>query len=606
MFATHSAAQTNLLENGGFESWTDNVPDSWKSTSTASSGTLNQSTDAHNGSYSVNVKTANTKNSRLAYKETTLKAGTYKMAFYAKACNENETASVAVGYTPVTDGKTGTYVYEKAGSTINYREVSNNWLLIEWEFTLTESTQLCLLAMNHGTSSAPGHDVLIDDFTLTTEDGGIDDTYTPPTPTLEEAANLADVKTKAVNAEYLISLNNAVVTYVNGSNAYIEDGTAGMLIYKSGHGLTAGQRINGKIKGKLELFNNLYELTSPDVSEATITDGAEIPVTTITVAELQNNFAKYESMRVKVEGVTAVSAFESRYASISQDGNEVTLYQRDSNAAFTFAANDRLDVIGYPGLYKDARRLNVWEVSDVTILGEEPPVPPVEELEEVESLAEAKNRLEGKYIINLENAVVTYVNGKNAYIEDGETGILIYLEEQTLEVGQAISGKVVAEISNYYGLYELDSFDTTDATITEAEEIPLTAVTIEELLANPAKYESRRVKVTNVTAESAFINREANIKQDESVLGLYQKDTDVVFSFGEGDILDVIGYLGTFREKLQLNVWEESDVTVHATDGISQVALENGHAKAYTLDGRRVEKLTKGIYIVNGKKVLVK
>lgn len=432
------------------------------------------------------------------------------------------------------------------------------------------------------------------------------DTPTPPVVELEEAANLADVKTKTAGAEYLINLSNAVVTYVNGLNAYIQDGTAGMLVYKSGHGLVAGQSISGKVKAELTLFNGLYELTSFDTAEATITDGAEIPTTTVTVAELLANPAKYESMRVKVENVTAESAFTSRKANVVSGENTLGLYQREPDAQFTFAAGDALDVTGYPGMFKEDVQLNVWEVEDVTVLGNEPPTPPVVEPEEAGSLKDAKNLPEGKYIITLENAVVTYVNGKNAYIEDGETGILVFLEEQTLEVGQVISGKVVADLANYYGLYELESFDTTNATITETEEIPLTTITVEELLADPAKYESRRVKVVNVTAESAFTNRKANIKEGEKTLGMYQKDEKAQFTFAAGDVLDVIGYPGMFREALQFNVWEVSDVTIHTVDGISTVTTGNAPAKAYTLDGRRVEKLTKGIYIVNGKKVLVK
>ena len=46
---------------------------------------------------------------------------------------------------------------------------------------------------------------------------------------------------------------------------------------------------------------------------------------------------------------------------------------------------------------------------------------------------------------------------------------------------------------------------------------------------------------------------------------------------------------------------------VHPT-GISEIATENGDVNAiYDLQGRKIEKLSKGgIYIVNGKKVLVK
>ncbi|MBQ2460340.1 MAG: hypothetical protein II505_06665, partial [Bacteroidaceae bacterium] len=75
LMAVAGWAQTELLTNGNFESWTDGQPDHWKSTNTASNATLEQSTDAHAGSYAVVVKNA-TSNKRLAYKELALKAGT--------------------------------------------------------------------------------------------------------------------------------------------------------------------------------------------------------------------------------------------------------------------------------------------------------------------------------------------------------------------------------------------------------------------------------------------------------------------------------------------------------------------------------------------------
>lgn len=159
------SAGENLLTNGGFETWTNaTTPENWKSASSASNATLAQSTDAHSGSYSVNVTGSTSGNKRLASKEITLKAGTYKMSFYAKAATDN--GSIDLGYVPVTDGKVGSYAYSK-----NYTNVTtSSWTAISHEFTLTEQTTLCLVVM---VSKNPGGNVLIDDFSLTTADGGI-------------------------------------------------------------------------------------------------------------------------------------------------------------------------------------------------------------------------------------------------------------------------------------------------------------------------------------------------------------------------------------------------------------------------------------------------
>lgn len=146
-------------ENGGFENWTDSKPTNWKTGSTAGNATLSQSEDAHSGKYSVKVGGSANANKRLGYKEITLKAGEYKVKFYAKAATEKG-ASVRPGFVPVTDGKVGDYIY---GEYVN--ELKNTeWKLVEQTLTIPADGTYCFVIMN---AKKPGGDVLIDDFTVT-------------------------------------------------------------------------------------------------------------------------------------------------------------------------------------------------------------------------------------------------------------------------------------------------------------------------------------------------------------------------------------------------------------------------------------------------------
>lgn len=146
-------------ENGGFETWTDGKPTNWKTASTAGNATLSQSEDAHSGKYSVKVGGSASANKRLGYKEITLKAGEYKVKFYAKAVTEKG-ASVRPGIVPVTDGKAGDYIY---GEYVN--ELKNTeWKLVEQTLTISADGTYCFVIMN---AKKPGGDVLIDDFTVT-------------------------------------------------------------------------------------------------------------------------------------------------------------------------------------------------------------------------------------------------------------------------------------------------------------------------------------------------------------------------------------------------------------------------------------------------------
>lgn len=162
----------NLLQNGDFESWTGSTPDNWKSTTSASSATLSQSTDAHGGSYSVSVAGNATQNKRIAYKELTLKAGTYTMSFWAKSTTADP-AQLRPGYAIVTDGKIDASNYKYDG----YTNVSNtDWTQLSYSFTLTEKTVVNLLVMNPKTNDGKNvaQAILIDDFSLVTADGGIE------------------------------------------------------------------------------------------------------------------------------------------------------------------------------------------------------------------------------------------------------------------------------------------------------------------------------------------------------------------------------------------------------------------------------------------------
>lgn len=147
------------FNNGGFETWADGQPTGWKSASSASTATLSQSTDAHEGNYSVKVSGTTYANKRLAYQEMIFEAGSYTITFYAKAATAAG-ASVRAAYVPIRDdGSVGSYVVGDLVSVFG-----NDWVKVEYIFDLAEETTVCLIVMNY---KNPGADVLINDFTIT-------------------------------------------------------------------------------------------------------------------------------------------------------------------------------------------------------------------------------------------------------------------------------------------------------------------------------------------------------------------------------------------------------------------------------------------------------
>lgn len=170
-------AQTNLLSNAGFEEWEGGKPVHWVSTTSAGNATVSQSDDALTGSSSVLVKGTTSSNKRLAYEEITLKPGTYTFSINAKAATA-ENASCRPGYAPIKeDGTVDGNGYKYADYVDNITNAE--WVKASYEFTLEKETKVNLVVMN---PKKPGKDLLLDDASLTTTDGGIVEGGGEPVP----------------------------------------------------------------------------------------------------------------------------------------------------------------------------------------------------------------------------------------------------------------------------------------------------------------------------------------------------------------------------------------------------------------------------------------
>lgn len=165
----------------------------------------------------------------------------------------------------------------------------------------------------------------------------------------------------ASETEFRGVLTDAVVTYVNGSSVFIEDASAGIMLYLYNSGFKAGQKLNGAVTASGYLFNNLPELVS--LSAATVEDGADIPCNIVTLAELATaeGYDKWESRRVKVEGAIVEKSIvggKNVAGMLSQGGSTFATYNQ---ASVTIGSKgDVIDIISYPTAYKDTKQLYVF------------------------------------------------------------------------------------------------------------------------------------------------------------------------------------------------------------------------------------------------------
>lgn len=163
--------------------------------------------------------------------------------------------------------------------------------------------------------------------------------------------------------EYIVSLNNAVVTKVSGNKAFIEENETGIQYFKYNNDFKEGQVINGTATVKGFMYNNWAELTSIE-GDITITDGGAVAPTEVALEELTNNYDKYESRLVKVTAAEVTSAFNSQNGEISQNGFKFAVRANNKNISMTLG--ETIDIIGVPGIYFDTKQLNVFSQDDIT------------------------------------------------------------------------------------------------------------------------------------------------------------------------------------------------------------------------------------------------
>ena len=216
--------------------------------------------------------------------------------------------------------------------------------------TFTETTTLKAIAVKDG----------LDNSEVVTA------TYTK----LEPYASLKALKESGIATEEgkpcVVELKDAVVTYADSRKAYIQDETAGLYVFGSNK-LKAGTKLNGVVAAQLALWNGLYELKvdGGEFDNVEVTNDVEIPVQEVAVAELNQNFARYESMRVKVVDATVTSSFNDKNGEIEQNGEKIAL--RAADESITADVQATVDVTGYPGLYNSTKQLNVILQEDIAV-----------------------------------------------------------------------------------------------------------------------------------------------------------------------------------------------------------------------------------------------
>lgn len=195
----------------------------------------------------------------------------------------------------------------------------------------------------------------------------------PAAPTYTTIAEMKDAAT-ADEVDVVFTFDELLVTGVSGKNAFVTDGTNGFLLYGTAPTFKKGDKIAGKITGQLYLYNGLTEMTGVNYESVTVTSSDnEVVAKTLTFADINNNegYKTYESMYVKFENVTFTSAELSSKNVTMTDDDDNTLTLRDN---FNIWADLSIDitkpynVCAYVVNYKGTPQVYPMEASDIQII----------------------------------------------------------------------------------------------------------------------------------------------------------------------------------------------------------------------------------------------
>lgn len=174
-------------------------------------------------------------------------------------------------------------------------------------------------------------------------------------------ANIAALTANTASGTYSVALSDAVVTYVNGNYAYIQDASGAVVMYKSEHGFAAGDVLNSSAASvTYQLHNGNPQITG--LTGAQKTTGAAPSPTSVVAADWNFTFSNVLSQYFQITGATITSNNNKYYVSLG--GEDIQLY-KSGTALSGLDLTKTYTIVGFPTLYvsgnNTTKELQVFE-----------------------------------------------------------------------------------------------------------------------------------------------------------------------------------------------------------------------------------------------------
>ena len=263
--------------------------------------------------------------------------------------------------------------------------------------------------------------------------------------------NEAIIAAGTTGTDFKVNLTGAEVTKVcaDGKTIYVQDATGAVMIYYSNglpqdlKSVTEKTTLAGEITGKGVVYNGLPEVTSLDVTAATIAQDGKGICMEATIAEVLADINKYLNCKVKLAGVTVKTEFSNnaRNGALSQGDSEIAVYVKNTAEEFSFYAGTEGDVYVYPGLYNTTKQVYFWDKGDFAV-----------------KTAGSKISLESSYTVNAgatvelgatcnSTATLKYSSADETIATVSEDGVVTGVKEGEVEItvsAEAVEGYTAA------------------------------------------------------------------------------------------------------------------------------------------------------------------
>ena len=444
----------------------------------------------------------------------------------------------------------------------------------------------------------------------------------PEVPNYTSVADLVAAATAATadKVDVTYEFANLLVTGVGvrGSNTsvYVSDGKA-LQLYGAATTFKKGDKISGKLAGQLCVYNNVTELVVTSYEGVTVSssDNAVEPAV-VTIADVNNDETYlYQNQYVQLQGVyfAADTLAISNITMIDDSDNEMVL--RDNFNVLgdvIFNTSKTYNVSGYVAYFKGVAQLYACEASDVQMITNLKDAETAWAAEEVVVLPSDEQKVD--------NALTTLSDGEKTFTSSNPDVATVDAEGNITLTGKGVTVISVetAETDNY-----LESKASFTLFVIEGEgtfEAPYTPADVQYFNGKAEGKVWVKGQILGSINGSAIYPASDTEKTVASNIAIGTPDLYVpVQLVSKSDVRAALNLID-HPELQDATVWvygnlenyfsmpgvkNTSDFSLEGQTGI--IAIEQpatGEKHIYSIDGRRLTKLTKGINIVNGKKVL--